>query len=208
MRIKFKPWAKEYIEKNKNIFIQDENDLKNKVAKYDNFILEIGCGKGQYSIQKAKTTDALYVALERNESVIVSAGEKKINDFVDNLYFYATDINTLKEFAWLENKIDAIILNFSDPWPKKRHAKRRLTAPSYLDIYKFLLKKDGKIYLKTDNQNLFEFSIMSFNNCNWRIEALCLDLHNSDRDNILTEYEEKFSKKGFKIYYGEFSPKE
>lgn len=204
MRIKFKPWAKDYIKDNPQIFIQSEAHLEYLIRKYKKVYLEIGCGKGQFSINMAKRDpDALYIALERYDSVIVKAGEKKAKEHVDNLYFYAIDIDEVKDFKILRRRIDKIFLNFSDPWPKKRHEKRRLTSKHYLAIYDRILKKNGRIFFKTDNQEFFEYSLVSFNENKFDIVDICLDLHNTDRDNIKTEYEEKFSKKGFRINYCE-----
>lgn len=202
MRIKFKPWAKDYIKEHDDFFVQDEAHLETLLAKYDEVYLEIGCGKGRFSIEMAKQNpNVLYIALERYDSVIVKAGQKQEEEQVDNLYFYSNDIVNIKDFACLKNRISNIYLNFSDPWPKKRHAKRRLTSEYYLNIYDHILKPDGNIFFKTDNQQLFEYSLVSFNEWGWSIVDLCLDLHNSDRLNIRTEYEDKFSSQGFRINY-------
>lgn len=202
MRIKFKPWAKDYIKEHDAFFVQDEAHLETLLAKYDEVYLEIGCGKGRFSIEMAKqNTNVLYIALERYDSVIVKAGQKQEEEQVDNLYFYSNDIVNVKDFACLKNRISNIYLNFSDPWPKKRHAKRRLTSEYYLNIYDHILKPDGNIFFKTDNQQLFEYSLVSFNEWGWSIVDLCLDLHNTDRLNIRTEYEDKFSSQGFRINY-------
>lgn len=202
MRIKFKPWAKDYIKEHDDFFVQDEAHLESLLAKYDEVYLEIGCGKGRFSIEMAKQNpNVLYIALERYDSVIVKAGQKQEEEQVDNLYFYSNDIVNVKDFACLKNRISNIYLNFSDPWPKKRHAKRRLTSEYYLNIYDHILKPDGNIFFKTDNQQLFEYSLVSFNEWGWSIVDLCLDLHNTDRLNIRTEYEDKFSSQGFRINY-------
>lgn len=204
MRIKFKPWAKDYIAAHPQLFIQDENHLRQLLSQYDKVFLEIGCGKGQFSHQMAKLhPDVLYIALERYDSVIVKAGQRLETDYIDNLYYYSRDIVDIKDFKYLQHKIEHIYLNFSDPWSKKRHAKRRLTAPSFLSIYDQLLKQDGTIYFKTDNQQLFEYSLTSFSQNDWILMDICLDLHNTDRFNIKTEYEEKFSQQGFRINYCE-----
>lgn len=202
MRIKFKPWAKDYIKEHDDFFVQDEAHLESLLSKYDEVFLEIGCGKGRFSIEMAKhNPNVLYIALERYDSVIVKAGQKQEEEQVDNLYFYSNDIVNVKDFACLKNRISNIYLNFSDPWPKKRHAKRRLTSEYYLNIYDHILKEDGNIFFKTDNQQLFEYSLVSFNEWGWSIVDLCLDLHNTDRPNIRTEYEDKFSNQGFRINY-------
>lgn len=205
MRIKYKPWAKDYIKENSDKFIQDYDHLVSLMDQYDDVILEIGCGKGQFSIEKAKQyPNSLYIAVERYDSVIVKAGEKLEHDNVENLFFFSQDIINMAKYEILQHRVKSIYLNFSDPWPKKRHSKRRLTSPTYLDIYSNLLVDDGSIYFKTDNQGLFEYSLISASTHGWGIVDICLDLHNSGRENIVTEYEEKFSKLGFRICYAEF----
>lgn len=207
MRVKHKPWAKDYIHEQDTIFInsyiEDVDKLQELLNQYDEIHMEIGCGKGRFICEHAKNNpNILYLAVERQASVIVSAA-KKIDDLkISNLKLYNGDIFNLKDFNLFQNKLDKIYLNFSDPWPKVRHEKRRLTSSKFLILYKELLKINKEIELKTDNSSLFEYSLISFNNQKiWDFEEVYLDLHSEDKANIKTEYEEKFSNKGFSIKY-------
>ncbi len=202
MRLKFKPWAHDFIIENKKAFIYDEDGLNEYLADAKEIKMELGCGKGQFIHTLAKQNPNIkYVACDLYESVIVVGAQKWVDEPLDNLKFYAIDVAKLSEFEKIKGRVDTIYLNFSDPWPKKRHAKRRLTHKNFLDIYERLLKEDGHIEFKTDNQSLFEFSLESFSKANYIIEDISLDLHNTERENIKTEFEEKFSNKGFRINY-------
>ncbi len=206
MRIRHKPWAKDYILSENSLFINnyiEKIEMTNLLKKYKEVRIEVGCGKGQFIYQNAKENpDVLFIGIEKQASILVLASQKNENKELDNLKYYYGDIQNLVNNDILKNKVDLIYLNFSDPWPKKRHYKRRLTYKSFLDIYYNLLKKDGIIEQKTDNQSLIESSIKSFANDNrWSFEELYLDLHNEDVYNIKTEYEEKFSNLGFNIKF-------
>lgn len=164
-------------------------------------MLEIGCGKGGFILETAKRyPQTNFVAVEKISDVILLAAEKVKKDKLTNVRFLIADAEKLSEY-FEEGSVDRIYLNFSDPWPRPKHAKRRLTAPKYLDIYKKLLSPDGAIFFKTDNRILFDYSIETFSECGFRLENLTYDLHNSkyEADNIHTEYEDNFSAKGFKI---------
>ena len=128
------------------------------------------------------------------------AAEKANNKQLKNIKFMICDAKGLNEI-FPEHSVDRIYLNFSDPWPKAGHYKRRLTYKAFLDVYKQILKTDGAIFFKTDNIGLFEFSLESFTADGWRLENVTYDLHNSEfaEENIMTEYEKNFSEKGFKI---------
>lgn len=169
--------------------------------KISNCYLEIGMGKGDFLIGMAlKYPDRQFVGIEKFESVLVAA-IKKIEELeIKNLRVFTCDAINLGDY--FEN-ILGIYLNFSDPWPKKRHAKRRLTYSDYLKVYEELLVKDGVIKFKTDNDTLFESSLISFNQYGMNFNEISLDLHSSEynQENIQTEFERKFSAKGFKIKY-------
>ena len=157
--------------------------------------IEIGMGKGNFIIEMAKMNpDINFIGIEKYSSVILQATKKleKIED-VPNLRLMCFDASNLKEI-FNDKSIDLIYLNFSDPWPKKRQAKRRLTHENFLRVYDDLLKKDGEIYFKTDNRALFEFSLESINNYGFKLKNICLDLHNTELDfvNVKTEFEEKY----------------
>lgn len=166
--------------------------------------LEIGMGKGQFILNMAlKYPKINFIGVEKYSSV-ASVAIKKINEYKpNNLKILIGDIANLEEL--LEHKIDTIYLNFSDPWPKDRHAKRRLTSPIYLKIYDNLFKNSNHIIQKTDNDNLFSYSLEEYQNHGYKINKISYDLHKENIDNIKTEYEEKFSKEGIKIKYVDVS---
>ena len=167
--------------------------------------IEIGCGKGNFACgMSAKHTDCNFIAMERVADVACLALEKAkacAEERSDNLRFLIGDAKNLGEWFPAQSA-DGIYLNFSDPWPKAGHAKRRLTHRGFLELYRRVLKPDGKLYLKTDNQGLFEFSLEEFAAAGLVTEWLTRDLHNSDRaeGNVMTEYEANFSSKGMPIY--------
>ncbi len=163
--------------------------------------LEIGCGKGAFILEMAKREpDTLFVAVEFCREAMLLAVEKVFQEEIKNVRFLNADAAKLGEY-FAEGEVDRIFLNFSDPWPKARHAKRRLTAPSFLETYRTILKDGGFIRQKTDNVLLFESSLENYAACGWRCEDICRDLHASPwaKDNILTEYEINFSGKGLTI---------
>ena len=186
------------------------HDAKEKKGKWkevfgnDNPIrLEIGMGKGRFITTLSKLNpDVNYLGMERFQSVLVRAVEKREADTEvnTNLLFLCEDADDLEEI-FDEGEVDEIYLNFSDPWPKARHAERRLTSGTYLKKYDRVLKKDGKVVFKTDNADLFEYSLTSFPENGWKIDSVIRDLHNSElaEKNIMTEYEIKFGKLGKKI---------
>lgn len=203
MRVKFKPWAKPFIEENPEIFINIDTVTYEGIFPNDNPIhLEIGMGKGQFLFQLAKNNpDINYIGIELQSSVIVIAGQKLLEEKLPNVKLCNIDIAKIASNASFKNKIEKIYLNFSDPWPKSRHSKRRLTSHIFLPLYEQLLTTTGDLEFKTDNQGLYEYSLVSLSEQKWTLKAVCLDVHNSDMDNIKTEYEEKFSQKGFTIKY-------
>ncbi len=162
--------------------------------------IEIGMGKGQFITTLAKNNpDINYIGIERYSSVCLRAVQKVENEEIPNLRFICFDAAEITDI-FNKNEIDQIYLNFSDPWPKDRHAKRRLTSSTFLDRYDVILVPDGKIEFKTDNRDLFDFSIEEINNHPlWHIDAVSYDLHHDETmniGNVMTEYEEKFSSQG------------
>jgi tRNA (guanine-N7-)-methyltransferase len=162
--------------------------------------IEIGCGKGRFISQLAeRNPDIHYLVAEMVDNVIVLAAEKVKRAELTNVRFAAGDFKKTAEKI-PDGAVDRIYLNFSDPWPKKGHAKRRLTHKNFLDIYKRILAPDGEIHFKTDNRALFDFSLESFEENGFELSSLTYDLHNSGfEENIMTEYEERFSGMGVKI---------
>lgn len=168
--------------------------------KNDNPIhIEIGMGKGKFLMELASTNpDINYIGIERYTSVLYRAIQKMDENPLPNVKFICIDAGLLPD-VFDEKSIDKIYLNFSDPWPKDRHAKRRLTSRQFLECYDKILKNDGTIEFKTDNVDLFNFSLEEAPAAGWKILASTYDLHNDDslnKGNIMTEYEEKFSSMG------------
>lgn len=162
--------------------------------------IEIGMGKGDFIIEHAKRyPDINFIGIERFDSVIVRAIEK-VPEEIPNLRLVRMDAKDIEEV--FDKEISRIFLNFSDPWPKKRHHDRRLTSHIFLKKYDNLFVKDKEIVQKTDNRDLFEYSVISLSTYGYKIEDISLDLHNSEyEDIIMTEYEKKFVAKGNNIYY-------
>jgi len=207
MRLRNVKYAKELLESYPNTVIQSPKKWAGKwkeIFNNDNFIeLEIGCGKGKFIYEKAQNNkDINFIGVEKFDSVIVRALEKAINKPLDNLKLLRFDALHISE-VFKDNEIQNIYLNFSDPWPKNRQAKRRLTSPNFLKGYTKILKPNGKIYLKTDNYGLFEYSMMMLNdNENFVIEEIMLDMYmNLPKDNVQTEFEIRFRELDKPIYY-------
>ena len=172
----------------------------NKVFNNDNPIyIEIGIGKGKFIVENAiKYPNINFIGIEKYDSVLVRAIQKSNELELNNLKLVRMDAKRIEEV--FDNEVDRIYLNFSDPWPKDRHYKRRLTSYVFLDKYEHIFKNNKYIIMKTDNIDLFNFSLESLTNHGYKIEFMTNDLHSlNDIDNIMTEYEEKFSNKGIKI---------
>lgn len=205
MRIRNKPWADEFLNENHHIMVQDSfshrGSWKDLFEQDQPVHLEIGTGKGAFiSGMGAQHPDIHFIGIERVKNVIVGALKKTLDAEVSNVRLLNVDAKDLREL-FAPNEIDQIYLNFSDPWPKNRHEKRRLTYHTFLEQYEDVLKPNGVIVMKTDNQKLFEYSLASFSQFGCVIEEVSLDLHALDDPlNVMTEYEEKFSEKGQPIY--------
>lgn len=158
--------------------------------------IEIGMGKGKFLMELAALhPDINYIGIERYGSVLYRALQKMENQLLPNIRFLCVNAEALPEL-FAEGEINMIYLNFSDPWPKDRHAKRRLTSREFLARYDKVLKKDGCLEFKTDNRLLFDFSLEEVNAANWSLDTFTYDLHHDaalNTGNILTEYEEKFA---------------
>ncbi len=162
--------------------------------------LEIGCGKGRFALEMARRNPAVnFLAIEREEGALVMATEKAVLAGLPNLRFLSFDAAALGDI-FAEGEVDLIYLNFSDPWPPNRQRKRRLTWRAFLAVYDRILSEDGAVFFKTDNQRLFEWSLGEICQYGWLLQNISLDLHKSDFDNVMTEYEEKFSSQGSRIY--------
>lgn len=174
-------------------FFENENPLH----------IEIGMGKGKFIHTLAALNPAVnYIGIEMYSSVLYRAIEKRQETDLPNLYFIRMDARNLRD-VFAPSEISRIYLNFSDPWPKERHAKRRLTSPRFLEIYDEILEKDGVICFKTDNRNLFDYSLETIQDTHpWQLKDVTFDLHDSPyaAQNVMTEYEEKFSSRGMPIH--------
>ncbi len=198
MRTRYNPQANDIIE-NFDRFIRDREKLQGILNTDKKICIEIGMGKGDFISNMAKLNpDNVYIGIELSPQVLALA-IKKLNRFEEenglslkNLYFMSFDALKLLDY-FSENQVDVLYLNFSDPWPKKRHTKRRLTYKDFLENYKKVLKKDGIIEFKTDNRGLFEYSLVSMQNFGMEFIEVYLDLHKTEVFNVETEYEKKFS---------------
>jgi tRNA (guanine-N7-)-methyltransferase len=207
MRSRYKPWAADLIAANPDIVIPDPDQQKGKWQEvFGNskpLHIEVGTGKGRFIIGMAKANpDINYIGIELFDSVIVSALEGILEDEkgVPNLRLLRVNAVDLQNF-FEKGEVARVYLNFSDPWPKTRHAKRRLTYKTFLEIYESILPPNGEIHFKTDNRGLFEYSLVSISEYGMLLKDVSLDLHANEPEwNIMTEYEEKFSKKGQPIY--------
>lgn len=204
VRLRHKPYAKEKLEGYPQYVVNEETKTKGKWQK--RFIqnqplhIEIGCGKGRFIVEMAKRYPEInFVGIELQSSVIVNVLEKQLEEKLPNLQLLRANAEELKNYFEVD-EVDRIYLTFSDPWPKNRHEKRRLTYKDFLSIYKTILKPHGELHFKTDNQGLFEYSLISFSQFNAKLKEVYLDLHKTDQENIMTEFEEKFSKKGNRIF--------
>ncbi len=210
MRLRNIPGARETIAES-DFVIHNEEEMKghwNEVFENSNPIhIEIGMGKGDFIMESAKRNpDINYIGIEKYSSVLLRAIEKRTSyeeetgTTLKNLVFIRMDAEYI-ENVFDKDEVDNIYLNFSDPWPKDRNAKRRLTSDRFLARYKIIMKPEGKVTFKTDNKDLFEYSVETAKEEKWIIETITRDLHHSEYNegNIMTEYEKKFSQLGNKI---------
>ncbi len=194
------------MEKVKSLFMPiDENGvalIEQGFSLDGDLFLEIGCGKGAFITGMSKRyPDKRFLAIELVPDVLMMAMEKADREETKNIRFLQANAEKIDAIL-PHGSVKHLYLNFSDPWPKKRNAKRRLTSPLFLERYKKILAEDGKIFFKTDNKGLFDYSLESFVENGFAVSDVCFDLHNDpvfNEDNIETEYEKNFSAKGFLI---------
>ena len=190
------PKYKDEVINNCDFLITEEINFENDLPLH----IEIGMGKGNFILNKAlENPNINFIGIEKYSSVASVAIKKMMEYNLPNLKVIISDIMNLEEL--LKNKVDVIYLNFSDPWPKARHEKRRLTSVNFLKLYDKFFKDKCVIIQKTDNDDLFEFSVEEIQNYGYVIEEISYDLHSTNIPNIKTEYEEKFSNQGIKIKY-------
>lgn len=208
MRLRNKPWAREKINAYPQYIIPNPEEAKGhwkEIFGNSNPVhIEVGTGKGQFVTGMAKQNPHInYIGIEMYESVIITALDRLIEADLPNLKLLDVDGAELMNY-FEKGEVERVYLNFSDPWPKTRHAKRRLTYKTFLHLYESLMPNGGEVHFKTDNQGLFEFSLKSFSEYGMLLTFVSLDLHNSSFEgNVMTEYEEKFSAKGQRIYRSE-----
>ena len=202
MRLRNVPGSRDTIAESQ-FTIKNETECKgkwNEIFGNDNPIfIEVGMGKGQFIMTLAQQNpDINYVGIEKYSSVLVRAIEKQEELNLPNLYFIRMEAEYIAD-VFAPDEVSGIYLNFSDPWPKDRHAKRRLTSVQFLERYEQILKKEGHVVFKTDNRDLFEFSLEQVEEAeHWKLLNHTFDLHNSKyvEGNVMTEYETRFVEKG------------
>lgn len=205
MRLRHKPWAQDKLNDYPQYVPQEAENLKgnwqSRFTAEQPIHLEVGSGKGRFIVEMAKANPTInYISMEIQTSVIVSVLDYQIEEKLPNLQILHADGRDISDY-FATDELDRIYLNFSDPWPKTKHAKRRLTSPDFLKQYQLILPKHGEIHFKTDNQGLFEYSLAAMSQYGMYFKQVWLDLHQADFEgNIETEYEMKFSAKGQRIY--------
>ena len=203
MRLRHIPGAEQMIEENPHVVheAKEKKGTWQQIFGNDHPIrIEVGMGKGQFILEQAsRNPDVNFVGIEKYSTVLLKAIRKREQMELSNVYFLCEDARELAEIFG-PGEVERIYLNFSDPWPKDRHAKRRLTSHEFLARYEKILKKDGTLEFKTDNKDLFDYSLEEMKNAEgWELTAFTYDLHHDvvlSEGNVMTEYEEKFSSIG------------
>ena len=203
MRMRKKPNLIPRMEKCAHLSVSDPAALRGRwlseFKNYDSLHLEIGCGKGRFTVETAKAEPrTLLVGLERVADALVIGMERANADAVSNVRFLSCDAKILTEL-FAPGELSRIYLNFSDPWPERGHAKRRLTSETFLPVYRELLPPGGEIYFKTDNLPLFEYSLARFEEGGFELFEVTRDLHFEGPRGVMTDYELKFFEQGVSI---------
>lgn len=206
MRLRNIPGSREVIAEN-NYCIPETEETKGKwnsiFGNEHPIHIEIGMGKGKFIMTLAKQNPQInYVGIEKYSSVLLRGLQKLEEEPLDNIRFIRMDAENICEM-FDKDEVERIYLNFSDPWPKDRHAKRRLTSRQFFALYDQILKNDGVVEFKTDNVSLFDFSLEEVKEAGWKLDAFTRDLHHDEimnQGNVMTEYEERFSAKGNPIH--------
>lgn len=207
MRVRNRKGAGEMLAENAHIVVENPADFKGRWSeRFGNdhpIHIEVGCGKGAFITGMAALHPEInYIAIDMQLSVLSYALDKAIEADLPNVQMMLVDGAALSEY-FADGEIDQVYLNFSDPWPKGRHEKRRLTYKAFLATYEKILRPEGEIHFKTDNRGLFEYSLVSLANYGMKLKKVWLDLHQDEEfapQNVMTEYEQKFSQKGQVIY--------
>ena len=210
MRMRKKPWAKEMIASRTDCVVEQPESLRGRWNKYSQngeVRVEIGSGKGDYWISMAHLyPECAWIAIEKSVDCAAIALKKSLDNTLDNMKLIINDAANIEQW-FAENEIDVIHLNFSDPWPKKSHTKRRLTYGTFLEQYRRILKEDGKLIMKTDNASLFEFSLLSFEENGWKLAEVSVDWRRNEHpEDAITEYERNFMELAQPIYRAVWRP--
>ena len=202
MRLRKKPHTDEKLKQFEDFVITDKNLVPSSQFLVPNLHVELGTGMGDFITQIAERNPQInYIGLEVEKTCVLSAAREVREKNLSNVRLIVFDINNISELFG-EHEVDRLYINFCDPWPKKRHAKRRLTHVRFLEMYRKILKPGGEIYFKTDNRGLFDFSLEQFALAGLEVRDVTNDLHaNEPPDNIRTEYENKFSAAGVPINF-------
>lgn len=203
MRIRRKPNLIPRMERCAHVLIEDPAALKgewlDRFPGHSALWLELGCGKGRFTADTAeKNPDVLLVAIEKVADAMIIGMERAFDRCIENVRFIDADALALP-VLFAQDEVDRLFLNFSDPWPKNRDAKHRLTSPGFLALYESVLKPDGEIHFKTDNAPLFEYSVETLLKEGWTLSELTRDLHANGVIGVMTDYEAKFHEQGVKI---------
>ena len=205
MRLRNKPWATQVIEENPHIVEPKPEEWRGRwhelFGNKNPIHVEVGTGKGRFVTRMGEAhPERNVIGMEKYDSVILTAVERLQEKPQVNVRLIKDDVEKLTDF-FAPEEVSRIYINFTDPWPKNRHEKRRLTNEGFLKKYEEVLNESGEIHMKTDNQTLFEYSLESICQYGLKLKNISLDLHNSDMEgNIMTEYEERFAEKGMRIY--------
>lgn len=201
MRLRHIPGAEQMIEESPYV-IQKPEERKGKwhevFGNHNPIHIEVGMGKGKFIMELARINPEVnYIGIERYSTVMLKALQKREQLQLSNIYFMCVDAKNMAEI-FEPGEVARIYLNFSDPWPKDRHAKRRLTSPQFMEVYDKILIRDGRVEFKTDNRGLFDYSLESVPEAGWKILESTFDLHHSEmaEGNVMTEYETKFAAEG------------
>ena len=203
MRMRKKPNLIPRMEKCAHVQIREPEAMRghwlSEFVGYKELHLELGCGKGRFTVEMAiANQDVLFVGVEKVPDAMVVAMERAVERRIENIRFLDFDaVNCRNVFA--PEELSRIYINFPDPWRKSRQYKRRLTAPSFLEIYKEILRAEGEVWFKTDNRPLFDWSLEQFDVCGWWLSNITNDLHTEDFSGAMTDYEAKFREQGISI---------
>ena len=204
MRMRKKPNLPARLGKCEHLLVAEPESLRSRWLDeflYDELYVELGCGKGRFTVDMAKAEpEKLIVAIEKSLSAMIIALELAVTEKLQNIRFVNALADSVIEY-FEPGEVSRIFLNFCDPWPANRHAKRRLTHRRFLELYKQILRLGGEILFKTDNLPLFDFSLREFERCGFTLVDVRRDLHKDSPDGIMSDYEMKFYCQGQPIYY-------